>query len=150
MKYAVYGTLRKGQGIDLAHMLERDNIEYTFLGEARIPGRMYDLGPFPCLVRETDEDKATTVVVEVFEVKDPIKARRVLATLDMIEGYPGHYDRELVDTDHGQAYVYVYRDKPYMYESIVADGDWTAHRKRIGGYVRKRYRKQKNAHGVYE
>lgn len=91
----VYGTLKRGHGNHLLLCASR------FLGKCHTPPAysLHDLGFFPGLVR----DGHMPIPGEVFEVDHD-----TLAALDVLEGYPRFYDRELIDTPYGAAWVYVY------------------------------------------
>ena len=115
-KVAVYGSLRKGLH---NHSLLEDA---TFLGSERIKGfNMHSLGSFPFITTRGSTDKSE-ITIEVYEVT-PAEFRR----LDTLEGYPSFYDRTLVDTSHGQAWIY-FIDKDGSYSTVrnerVTDGDW--------------------------
>jgi gamma-glutamylcyclotransferase (GGCT)/AIG2-like uncharacterized protein YtfP len=73
----VYGTLRRGAPMHA--LLERD---VAWVAEARIRGRLYDLGAFPGL---TDGEQHELVQGELYRIttKDP---ERLLDTLDRYEG----------------------------------------------------------------
>ena len=91
----VYGTLKRGHGNHLLLCASR------FLGECHTPPvySLHDLGFFPGLV----SGGQTSITGEVYEVNDD-----TLEALDVLEGYPRFYDRELIDTPYGAAWVYVY------------------------------------------
>jgi gamma-glutamylcyclotransferase (GGCT)/AIG2-like uncharacterized protein YtfP len=106
----VYGTLLRGE---VNHHLLRGA---RFLGEHRTEPRftLFSLGAYPGLVGGGD----TAVLGELYAV-DAAGLRR----LDQLEDYPRLYDRRLIPTDHGSAWVYLYRgmrrDRPRL-----AGGDW--------------------------
>ena len=86
----VYGTLKKGFG---NNGLLRDA---EFIGESLVDNMtLYDMG-FPVAV-DRDGEK---IKGEVFRITDELQS------LDYLEGYPDFYDRKLVDTKHGQAWIY--------------------------------------------
>ncbi len=109
----VYGTLLRGQ---VNHGLLADA---DFLGSHRTEPRyaLFLLGAYPGLVA----GGSTAVSGEVYRVKDP-----GLRALDRLEDYPRLYDRKLIQTPFGRAWVYLYRgavgDRP-----LVASGDWRAY-----------------------
>lgn len=118
MKYKVfvYGTLRKNYGNNvLLHSA-------TFIGNATCNGTMYSFGHFPyvCL---SEQDKL--VYGEVYEVDED-----TLARLDRLEGHnednkeSSFYDRTLVHTSIGDAFIYhiEYRDNTKGLK--VESGDW--------------------------
>lgn len=88
----VYGTLKQGYG---NHRLLT---EAEKLGTAIVQDvTLYDMG-FPVAI-DSDGDFVTG---EVYRVDDEETMQR----LDWLEGYPSFYDRKLVDTEHGQAWMY--------------------------------------------
>lgn len=116
-RVAVYGTLKRGQS------------NHGFLAGARCLGEcamtslvLYDLGPYPGARREPSHG----VLVEVYEVDQATFAR-----LDQLEDYnpgapaTGLYDRKLMDTPLGRAWVYLYNDEVSDARAI-RSGGWTA------------------------
>lgn len=87
---AVYGTLKRGRSNN--YLL--NNAE--FLGEGTAPGKMYSAGGFPIATKEEG-----TMVVELFSVpQDDMRQ------VDMLEGHPDWYMREVVETSLGPAWLY--------------------------------------------
>ena len=105
----VYGTLRQGESN--YHLLT----DSQFLGNVVIQAQfqLFDLGPYPAAIKG-DQD----LVVEVYFVDDD-----TMKQLDILEGYPHEYDRELVTTPHGQAWIYLYQNKCLLTKTIPS-GDW--------------------------
>src|SRR5262249_8621857 len=124
----VYGTLRKNSDHSMARFLS-ENAKY--LGEARVPGRLYDLGaypgmtpavtPHPTLSPQRGEgwvrgDEDEWVHGDLFELRDP---EATLAELDRYEGCPlpgepAPFERAIVGaTRSGEepifAWIYWYR-----------------------------------------
>lgn len=93
-KVFVYGTLKKGHG---NHRLLR-NAE--FLGRAYVEGpwKMTNLGAFPAVIPSTERAR---VFGEVYLVNTEI-----LASLDILEGYPHFYTRTKVETPYSKAWMY--------------------------------------------
>lgn len=111
-KVAVYGTLKQGFHNNL---LLADS---KFLGSERTTAewRMVSLGGFPALVPGD-----STVLVEVFK----IESDAVGVSLDRLEGYPSFYDRRLIPTSHGEAWIYFMRDADkFGVERDVENGEW--------------------------
>lgn len=106
----VYGTLLHGEVNH--HLLTAAR----FLGEHRTEPRftLLVLGAYPGLVAGGD----TAVQGEVYAV-DAAGLRR----LDQLEDYPRLYGRRLIPTDHGSAWVYIYRG-PRGDRLRLAHGDW--------------------------
>jgi gamma-glutamylcyclotransferase (GGCT)/AIG2-like uncharacterized protein YtfP len=108
----VYGTLLRGE---INHYLLADA---EYLGPHRTaPGfALYLLGAYPGAVR----GGMTAIVGEVYAVD-----RAGLQRLDRLEDYPRLYDRKLVPSPYGRAWIYLYRgtlrDRP-----VIRGGDWRA------------------------
>lgn len=110
-RVAVYGSLRRG--LHNHHKL----LTGQYLGNCRTEKQwhLYDLGPYPALVKGGD----TAVVLEVYAVD-----ARTLALLDELEGYPVHYRRERIATPFGDSWVY-YQTRPDTgHRGLVESGDW--------------------------
>jgi gamma-glutamylcyclotransferase (GGCT)/AIG2-like uncharacterized protein YtfP len=106
----VYGTLLRGE---VNHGLLADA---KLLGPHRTEPRftLYRLGAYPGLAA----GGGTAVHGEVYRVTDA-----GLRVLDQLEDYPRLYDRELIPTPYGRAWVYVYRGRLRDREPI-RSGDW--------------------------
>lgn len=92
----VYGSLKRGFGN--SHYLRGS----AYRGEARTTAggyRMVSLGSFPAVVRAEDGEP---VQGEVYEVN-----AETFASLDRLEGHPGFYRREVVQTSRGAAWCYL-------------------------------------------
>lgn len=115
---AVYGSLRKGMGNH--RLIERE--EGTLLSTERIKGwEMYSYGGFPFIrPAENPEDEIT---IEVYAM--PVTA---MQPLDRLEGYPSFYDRKLVDTSKGKAWIYFIDQKGN--DARVTNGDWVDYKGR--------------------
>ena len=90
--------------------------EAEFIGEDRITGwTMKHLGGFPGII--PGEGNISIEVYKVNEIE--------LARLDRLEGYPRFYDRQQVNTMHGEAWIY-HLANPDRYETneIIRDGVW--------------------------
>lgn len=123
---AVYGSLRKGLGNHrLLQDLEPVSVE-TLSGFD-----MYSMGSFPC-VYHGDGD----ITVEVYEVSK----ERLLGPLDSLEGHPGFYRREPVETSQGLAWLYVMVSGQYKIPANqVHNGDWYEFRtnsKKLSGLIK--------------
>ena len=99
-RVAVYGTLRR------AYWNHHWMAGTRFLGTDRLQAiTLYDLGPYPGAV----EEPSCGVEVEVYAVDDD-----QLCRIDALEDYnpavpsAGLYDRKLLTTCHGPAWVYLY------------------------------------------
>ena len=108
----VYGTLLRGE------------VNHRLLSGARFLGvfrtapcfSLFLLGAYPGAVM----GGRAAVSGEVYEV-----SRACLHRLDRLEEYPSLYDRRLIRTPHGPAWIYVYRGcldgRP-----LIRSGDWRA------------------------
>ena len=128
--YAVYGTLRRGFGNFRALM---DNEHCEFLGEYRTQPlfKMVSMGGFPGVIMDSEDKHAITV--EVFRVKHPGVERSV----DGLEGYPGWYDKQLIDTPYGQAFIYTQTNAAVGSRPFVESGDWkqfVEERRKVNGW----------------
>ena len=108
---AVYGSLREGFGNH--RLLEGRTHHSTEVLEGSFT--MLDLGAFPAVVLEGDSN----ITIEVYEV-DEI----TFANLDMLEGYPSFYNRKLVETSEGMAWMYYLECKDEWTSTYVPSGDW--------------------------
>ena len=127
----VYGTLRQDPSHEMFHLLAK---HARYLGEARVPGRLFDLGAYPGMVWP---DERRSVVGEVYEI-DPAEWDRVIERLDEYEGcgpsdpLPHEYRREIVNTrlSNGtglNAWAYVLNRPPSETREI-RSGDYLAWR----------------------
>ena len=122
-KVFVYGSLLKGLGNH--RLLE----ESTLIGTTRSPQgfNMVDLGAFPGVLVD---EKITegTVIGEVYEVDETTMRR-----LDGLEGYNrdyperGMYDKKLITTEFGEAFIYTYNSHFSGSTKFVENGDWKTH-----------------------
>ncbi|MBP7562697.1 MAG: gamma-glutamylcyclotransferase, partial [Candidatus Cloacimonetes bacterium] len=108
------GTLRKGQN---NHYLLN---KARFVKESRVEGfQMYSRGFFPFLY-----EGEGSIVAELYEIN-----QNIFISLDLLEGYPHHYQRKIVsDVDGEQAWIYYYENRineRYMSNgSYIESGDW--------------------------
>lgn len=115
---AVYGTLRPGYG-NHDRLLKNQS---THLGTTSYEGMaMISRGYFPAAFFK----KGEKIVIDVFSVNNS-----VAKSLDNLEGYPHFYDRKIIDTEYGEAWVYFIQehenDNP---DDYIKDGDWSKFRK---------------------
>lgn len=110
MQVFVYGTLKSGHG---NHRLLQGS---KFLGRSTVDRfKMYSLGGFPAVVPSEDG----VIQGEVYEVDDFTMTR-----LDRLEGYPNFYDRMIVSTEKGPAWIYYMHTPPREDKSIIPNGVW--------------------------
>ena len=111
----VYGTLKKGWG---NNSLLKDS---TYKGTGTVTGTLIDLGSFPALLKEGD----STVHGELYKITDD-----TLTMLDMLEGHPYFYKRELISANSSEgdtlAEVWAYCVPEVFRQShaIIVDGNW--------------------------
>lgn len=117
---AVYGSLRKTMH-NHNHFLIDSEFKGTFTTEPEYT--LHNLGSYPGLKLNGN----SSIVMEVYNVTE-----EVLSNLNRLEGYyPGKtatfYDRMLIPTPWGKAFVYIYVNE-LSEESIIASGDWVAYK----------------------
>ena len=92
VRVAVYGTLKKGRGNH--QVMERAGGK--LLGEDVVAASIYRYcAGFPAISLEPRHG----VLIEVYEITD-------INPLDRLEGYPRFYNRSVIDTTYGKAWVY--------------------------------------------
>ena len=108
---AVYGSLRRGLG---NHRLLKSN---KLVGVQELDGfTLWDYAPgsFPAITEGGD----SKITVELYEV-DAAGLKR----LDGLEGYPSFYNRKVVSTERGDAWIY-FIEEDLSHLNKVEDGDW--------------------------
>lgn len=111
----VYGTLKEGYG-NHRHHLQREGVNYK--GEYITPAEwtMFSLGGFPGVMKGGN----TPITGEVYEID-----KEVFRGLDRLEGFPRFYDRDLIKTPYGAAWIYYLKDQHYRASSPkIEDGVW--------------------------
>ncbi len=106
----VYGTLKLG--FRNAYYLE----DGRFLGEF-VTGpiySMYDFGGYPAV----SENGNTAIAGEVYDINE-----KLLASIDLLEGYPDFYQRVMIETSFGGAWMYVVSE-PLCADKIKISGSW--------------------------
>jgi len=120
----VYGTLRRGGLRSMPELFPAAR----FVGDARVSGSLYDLGPHPFLLLE---ESGPYVVGEVYEVDEEL-----LEVLDEIEE-PARYMRRRVEVSIGGRAVvcWTYTPDPDSFpdRTLIASGDWIEHAKTKAG-----------------
>ena len=115
----VYGTLRPGQRNH--HYMATATHAGAYITPACFT--LLDTGPYPAALDAGE----TALVGDVFEVDEDS-----FAALDRLEDYPIHYTRRQIDTDHGQAWIYLWiaaRDPAWP---VIEHGDWCRHVENAG------------------
>lgn len=115
LRVAVYGTLKRGECNH--HWLRGARFE----GRTRVPGlELYNLGDYPMAVPSADP--RARIHAELYRVDG-----EGLARLDVLEDYPGLYDRrQLPTTDGGLAWIYLGRPDQVRGCRRVPFDDWGA------------------------
>ena len=107
----VYGTLKHGH----SNSVVMENSQAEFLGEDETEPKftMYSNGAFPAVIEKGE----TPIKGEVYRVKD-------MSRLDSLEGYPDFYNRKLIDTKYGPAWIYMMPEIHSSYWKEVPSGVW--------------------------
>lgn len=123
-KIFVYGTLLTGQG---NHRWLLSENHHKLLGEATTTGdfKMVSLGGFPGLIPVDDNEM--TIYGEVYEVDDT-----AYKSVEMLEGYPGFYDKLTVETNFGEAEVYILDESYLNNHEEIESGSWIKYLKENG------------------
>jgi gamma-glutamylcyclotransferase (GGCT)/AIG2-like uncharacterized protein YtfP len=106
----VYGSLRSGFKSSAYEYISR---YFSFAGNARVRGRLFDLGPYPAGI----PDNESFIVGELYTLRQPQEFGWVIGQLDDYEGVSVEpdevqlYRREFVDVmldDHTTAFAWIY------------------------------------------
>lgn len=110
---AVYGTLRPG-GHNNTLLDDASHVGPDWVG----PYTMLDMGGLPCVsTKETQY-----IMVDVYDVSE-----ECLFRLDALEGHPWFYERRLIHTAYGDAWLYFIANETELGDSIPVPGeiaDW--------------------------
>ena len=128
----VYGTLRGDSKNEMFQVLARDA---KFLGEGKVRGRLFSLGPYPGMALSDSDDGS--VRGELYQVR-PERWQQVIRELDSYEGCgpddpePHEYRRALVDvvTASGRkvpAWAYLL-NRPTAHLEEIPSGDYLSWR----------------------
>lgn len=116
----VYGTLRRGGGGAMSIRFPGA----TFIADAKVNGRLYDLGAYPGLLVD---ESGPSVIGEVYEVDD-----ETLKQLDEFEA-SSHYRRRRVEISLGarRRACWTYEPDPEFYSprTLITSGDWAEYAK---------------------
>lgn len=132
----VYGTLREDPDHDLYRVLARSS---TFVGDATVSGRLYNLGTYPGLL--LSDNSESRVRGEVYEFLPELEAQ-TLSLLDEYEGCgandqpPHEYRRELVGVrfpngETARVWAYVLNRDPAGLE-MIRGGDYLEWLREVG------------------
>lgn len=111
----IYGSLRRGAVGSMSTRFP----QAKFITEAKVNGRLYDLGPYPGL--RLDESNSL-VTGEVFEVDDEL-----LKELDEFEAGSNYVRKEVEISLAGQqTNCWTYEPSPEFYrlDKLITSGDW--------------------------
>ena len=114
--YAVYGTLRNGFGNN--RLLQNKFSTLIGIQTLSAPFRMVSMGGFPGMIHTPG--KESTITIEVYEVA----SKDVERSLDRLEGYPGWYDKQTIETQWGTAFIYTQTEEQVGTNPPVKSGDW--------------------------
>ena len=122
----VYGSLRSGFH---SHAYEYISRFFEFAGDAKVKGRLYDMGSYPAGVPTTENE---FIIGELYRIKDPLEFEWAIGQLDDYEGVAVEpdevqlYRRELtevlVDNKPDQAWIYWYNGD-VSGRTIIESGD---------------------------
>lgn len=100
----VYGTLLSGES---NHDLLLNS---RYLGEHKTEAEytLFNYGPYPAVII----DGTISIHGEVYEVDE-----QTFKALDRLEGYPNFYDRKLITTPYGEAWM-------YCHTNVIPSGNW--------------------------
>lgn len=118
MRVAVYGTLRQGFGNH--RLLENSN----FLGKTKTKPVFNMHGH---IVPWISNGGTTQITVEVYEIDE-----ETLEKLDWLEGYPSYYNRQLIDTEFGEAWIYFIDHRSVG--NTIESGDWAEYRRHLNDW----------------
>ncbi|MEW5824931.1 MAG: gamma-glutamylcyclotransferase family protein [Pseudomonadota bacterium] len=109
----IYGSLKTGQSN--RHWMAGSHL----LGEHTTAAlyRLYDLGPYPAAL-----PGGTTALKGEVHALDTAHLHR----LDHLENHPDEYERGLIDTPWGAAWIYLYRHPLPSQARILPEGCWPA------------------------
>lgn len=123
MNLVVYGILRNEEEkmLDMVDIVERHTM--TLKGF-----KMIVLGAYPGLLYDKDSE----IVAELLVLDTTAKSEKILLKqLDRIEGVKhGIYTREIINTEYGNAFIYVYCGKQRPDDLVITD--WFDYEKNPG------------------
>jgi len=109
----VYGSLKKGYHNHNYHL---DNSIHLGTAETLPQYTLFSLGSYPGVIK----DGIHSIKGEMYEVNED-----QLENLDMLEGHPGYYKREVIETSEGKAWIYLLPEDQYPDVVPIEDGNWT-------------------------
>lgn len=121
---AVYGTLRKDK--NGFSPLDKIGCEYT--QQVQVRGELYDLGPFPGYVYDSNIRPKSHILCDIFKLPEDLKQRiEVLQAIDKVENYL--YNRIQMFNWVLNDYFYIYEARDWVVEdeqriSLLNPIDW--------------------------
>ncbi|MDX1286052.1 MAG: gamma-glutamylcyclotransferase family protein [Draconibacterium sp.] len=106
----VYGSLKSGHH---NHALLR-NAEFVSNHITEPKFTLLDLGKYPAVLRQG----TTSIHGEIYLVD-----QETFRALDKLEAYPDFYDRVLIPTEFGEAWMYTLVKKEHNYP-VIKSGNW--------------------------
>ena len=116
----VYGTLRRGSARAMSNRFPGSR----FIAEAKVSGRLYDLGAYPGLLLD---ESNSPVIGEVYEVDD-----QILQELDDFEASSDYLRKQVeiaLDTDRRRCWIYEPNPESYSLRTLITSGDWIEYAK---------------------
>lgn len=123
----VYGTLRSSSDNSAYKYISE---HFMLISEAKVKGRLYDLGNYPAAIKSEDEN---FIMGELYALKEEGDFELAIEQLDEYEGLNTEdgevplYRREKVDVHHNKgiskAWVYWY-NKEVTDQQLIATGDY--------------------------
>lgn len=95
-KLFVYGTLKK----DFSNHNYLKSAKYLYDAFTLTKFQMLNLGYYPALIKDED---GYSIKGEVYRITE-----NILKNIDILEGYPDFYTRELITTNMSNFMVYIY------------------------------------------
>ena len=111
----IYGSLRRGAAGAMSIRFPNSK----FIAEAKVSGRLYDLGAYPGLILDKSN---SSVIGEVYEVDD-----QLLNELDDFEVASNYLRKQVeVSVDNHRRMCWIYEPDPEFYslDKLIATGDW--------------------------
>jgi gamma-glutamylcyclotransferase (GGCT)/AIG2-like uncharacterized protein YtfP len=114
----VYGTLRRGGAGAIPIRFPKSK----FIIDAKVTGKLYDLGAYPGLL--LNESKSL-VLGEVYEVDD-----ETLNELDDFEASSNYLRKQVeisIDAQMRMCWTYEPNPASYSFQTLITSGDWIEH-----------------------
>ena len=112
IKVFVYGSLKRGYGNHQHHL---DKSEFLGQAETLPQYSLFSLGAYPGVIK----GGVTSVQGELYGVD-----KEGLRNLDRLEGHPSYYQREVIETSEGEAWIYLLPEEQYKDYKVIENGTW--------------------------